>query len=80
LKNREVAILESDVLKMIIDGDTTPNTVYVCKAQTGTGAAEPRWQIQRIVSSLTATQEITWADGDGLFDNVAANRAALAYR
>ena len=80
LKNRYVAVLEPDILKTIIDGDTTTNVQYVCKAQTGMSTASPVWQICRITQTATNSQLIEWADGDGLFDNIADDRASLTYK
>ena len=67
-----------DVMKKIID-ESTAGTTYICTAKPGTAEATAAWQIQKIVEAASVTT-ITWADGDGKFDNVAADRASLTYR
>lgn len=79
LEDRTVAILESDVLKQLIDADDATGITYICKAQTGTGTDSPRWQVCRITESGNITM-IEWADGNGFFDNIADNRATLDYK
>lgn len=60
----------------IIDSITTPGTTYICEAYPGTLSSAAKWRIQKLVS---ATGVITFADGNAAFDNIADNRAALAY-
>jgi hypothetical protein len=62
---------------LILDDTTTANVTYVCKAKVGSSAASSVWQIMRI--DETSGLVITWADGDTLFNNIAANRASLSY-
>lgn len=60
-----------------LDDTTTANVTYVGKAASGSSESDAVWQIQRIDES--SGMEITWADGDQLFDNVWNNRASLTY-
>jgi len=78
LRNRVVSIIEPDVLKQIVD-NTDPNKQYICKAACGSNEVASVWQIQRITISGSITT-IEWADGDGLFDNIASDRATLEYK
>ena len=75
---RELVIVEDDILKSIVDS-TDPNSIYIGKASCGANINAAVWQIQRVI---TAASIITteWADGDGKYDNIWANRATLTYR
>ncbi|HPT70822.1 MAG TPA: hypothetical protein PLE74_00910 [Candidatus Cloacimonadota bacterium] len=75
---REIVIIEPDVLKEITD-TTDPLCIYTCRAACGSNVNAAVWQIQRstTVGSVITTE---WADGDGKFDNIAANRALLTYK
>jgi len=78
LTNRSLVVLDQDVLKMI-DDYAVAGTEYVGKAICGANTASPVWQIQRMVT-VGSVDTITWADGDGKFDNIWDNRAALTYK
>lgn len=78
LVNRELVVLDQDVLKMI-DDYAVAGTEYVGKAICGADVGSPVWQIQRMVT-VANVDTITWADGDGQFDNIWANRAILTYK
>lgn len=56
-----------------LDDTTTANVTYVGKAATGTATSAAAWQMSKI--DETTGMVITWADGNGLFDNVWDNRA-----
>lgn len=60
----------------IVDSTTTAGTTYICEAAPGSSASAAVWRCSKLVA---ATGVITWADGDGEFDNIAANRALLSY-
>lgn len=75
---RSLMIIESDVLKEIIDS-ATPGTIYVCRAECGSNVNAAVWQISRAVTA-TGVTTIEWADGDGKYNNIAANRAILTYK
>ena len=77
-KFREMVILESDVLKTVID-NASATVQYTCKAECGTGTDEPNWQISRLTTSGNIITE-EWADGDGFFDNICDNRETLTYK
>ena len=49
---------------------------YIGKATPGTATSSSLWQIKRIEDS---TGDITWADGDSIFDNVWDNITSLSY-
>lgn len=76
-KNREMVVLETDVLKTYTE-DAGGGVTYIGKAMTGSKDAAPVWQISRftVVGGLT-TEE--WAEGNGFFDKVWDNRASLNY-
>lgn len=63
-------------LASIVDSTTTVGSVYTCEAMPGSLSSAAKWRISKKVTSTGVT---TWADGDGNFDNVADNRAALTY-
>jgi hypothetical protein len=44
------------------------STLYVCKAVIGAALSSAVWQVKKIVN-----MDITWADGDDNFDNVATD-------
>jgi YD repeat-containing protein len=56
------------------------NPIYIGRARTGAGKAEPIWQIRRMTydgsGNLTDQQ---WADGDNKYDNIWNSRAILSY-
>lgn len=56
--------------------DDTGTYKYLGEAQPGTATSAAEWRIQRITNSDST---ITWADGDGDFDNVWDDRATLSY-
>ena len=58
--------------------DEASSTVtYIGKATTGTATSVSLWQVQKI--DTTTGTVITWADGNGDFDNIWDNRATLTY-
>jgi len=68
----EVQTANSLALKYVIDG----TDVYVGQAAPGTPLASALWQAFKFTG---ADGTITWADGDGLFNNVATDLTALSY-
>lgn len=62
-------------LAKIVDSTTTANTTYTCEALPGSAASDPVWRI----SKTTSAGVTTWANGNGDFANIAANRASLTY-
>ena len=60
------------------DEGSTAGTDYIGYAQLGTSNASPLWRIKKVVTSGTVT-EVTYADGNKLFDNVWNDRASLSY-
>lgn len=66
----------TEVLNQIID-DVSPTLTYVCEAIPGTVATAASWRCQRITVTGTVT-EIRFA-GNGLFNQIANNRASLTY-
>lgn len=58
--------------------EVSSSITYVGRAAVGTATSAASWQVQRISVSGVVTA-IEWADGDGLFNNVWDNRAALSY-
>lgn len=63
-------------LASIVDSSTTAGAVYTCEAAPGSLSSAAVWRISK---KVTATGVTTWANGDGNFDNIADNRAALTY-
>lgn len=60
-----------------LDDTTTPGVIYIGRARIGEDTAEGVWQIQKI--DYASGMVITWADGDGEFDNTWDNRSSLTY-
>lgn len=71
-----VSVSSSKVFATIID-EASATVTYVGKADPGTATSSALWQIQKIDTSSGTV--ITWADGDGDFDNEWDNRASLSY-
>lgn len=69
--------VRSYAMASIID-EASSTVTYVGKAAAGSSTASAVWQIQKISISGSVTT-ISWADGDGNFDNVWNNRASLSY-
>lgn len=61
--------------KITVSGSIT----YIASAAPGSAQAAAVWQVKKIDESVAGTTVITWADGDGLFNNVATNLATLSY-
>lgn len=74
--NRGVVILDAAIVKQIIE--VVGGVTYIGAAECGSTPGSAKWQIQRI-TAVGAVQTIEWADGDGQFDNIWDNRAALTY-
>lgn len=66
-------IVEEYNIKITEVGSVT----YIAKAATGTSQASALWQVQKI--DETTGTVITWADGNGNFDNVATDLTVLSY-
>ena len=60
-----------------IDDVTTTNITYIGRALPGTATSSATWQIQKI--DETSGTIITWADGNGTFDNIWDSRVSLSY-
>lgn len=58
--------------------DTGTGIVYVGTAVPGASPSDPVWKIKQILTSGLVLR-ILWADGDGKYDNIWNNRAALTY-
>lgn len=58
--------------------DAGSGVTYVGSATAGAATGDNVWQIKKIVE-LNGDITITWADGNGLFDNVWNDRASLTY-
>lgn len=59
--------------------DAGSGITYIGKAKPGSSTSAPVWQIMKLDESSAPDFALTWADGNGLFDNVWANRASLSY-
>jgi len=57
--------------------EATSTVTYIGKAATGSTTSTSVWQVQKI--DTTTGTVITWADGNGDFDNIWDNRASLSY-
>lgn len=66
----------ANALSIIVDDSADP-VLYVGKAPTGTLTSQSLWQILKL--DETTGLVLTYADGDGNFDNVWDNRASLSY-
>lgn len=64
-------------LAVRLDDTTTPSVTYVGEAVPGTAAGTSAWRIKKI--DETSGLVISWADGNGNFDNNWNNRASLTY-
>jgi hypothetical protein len=70
-----IANVDPPKASIIIDND--PYT-YVAEAVPGSSPISAVWRVKRIETSGGNTA-ITWADGDGNFDNVATDLSGLVY-
>ena len=57
--------------------EASATVTYIGKAATGSATSGALWQVQKI--DTTTGTVITWADGNGDFDNIWDNRASLSY-
>jgi hypothetical protein len=58
--------------------ESVSGTTYIGKAPLGSSESLPVWQVMKIVESAGLT-DITWADGNSVFDNVWDARTSLTY-
>ena len=58
--------------------DTGAGVLYVGLAPAGSSLSAPVWKIKQILTSGLVLR-ILWADGNGQYDNIWDNRAALTY-
>lgn len=71
--------IETRCLAQKIAFDEVSSTLaYYGEAATGTSGATALWRIRRITTAGTVVT-VEWADGDGQFNNIWNNRAALSY-
>lgn len=61
--------------KITVSGDYT----YIGKAAPGSAQSAAVWQCKKIDASVAGTTVITWADGNGNFDNIATDLTSLTY-
>lgn len=59
--------------------DAGSGITYIGKASAGTATSAASWQIMKLDESSSPDFSITWADGNGSFDNVWNDRASLSY-
>lgn len=72
------AIPTSGAALAIQTDDAGGGVTYVGEAAIGSATSGALWRIKRI-TIVSADAAIEWADGDGSFDNIWDNRAALSY-
>lgn len=73
-------ILMGTPLALQYDQDADPPTIaYLGVAQPGASTAAAVWRIQKLTFNAGGDVVITWADGNGNFDNIWNNRASLTY-
>lgn len=71
-------VKESDIYDILIDDTTTANMTYIGKADVGSATSSAVWRIARC-DITSGTNVITYADGNGNFDNVWDDRSSLSY-
>ena len=62
-------------IKVTVSGDLT----YIGIAAPGTAEATAKWQCKKVDESGANDTIITWADGDGDFDNASTDMTSLSY-
>lgn len=62
----------------LIMEDTGAGVLYVGMAPAGSALSAPVWKIKQILTSGLVLR-ILWADGNGQYDNIWDDRAALTY-
>lgn len=67
-----------DALARIKVDDSVSGTTYIGMATPGSSTSAAVWRIFRIVETAGDT-DMTWADGNILFDNIWDNRTGLSY-
>ena len=58
---------------------TSGLTTYVGISAPGTAQSTAKWQCKKIVDDGLGTVTITWADGNGSFDNISTDLTSLSY-
>lgn len=73
--------ISSKPLATYLDGTQTANVTYVGVAAVGAASTANVWQMKKIVEAGGSLGDliITWADGNGSFDNNWAGRATATY-
>lgn len=72
-----VTITEGQPRTFLFDGSASP-LLFLGEAAPASLTSAPVWRISRV--DVTVGAIILFADGDGEYDNVWANRASLDYR
>jgi len=75
----ELGTVVSRSLHTILDGTTTTDVTYIGKALPGVGTDGTTWQIAKLDESTSDVLTVTWADGNGSFDNVWSGRGTITY-
>lgn len=71
----QAAVITGSAIE-ILKVDDAGAVTYIGNALPGTATSAASWRIKRITD---ATGDIVWADGNGNYDNIWDNRAALSY-
>lgn len=73
-----VVTINNEPEALRIDTGSPAGTNYYGYAELGTANSDALWRIKKVVTTGTVT-EVTYADGNKLFDNVWDDRATLSY-
>ena len=70
---------EDTAYALKVDGTTTSDVTYVGEAAIGVAGTVASWRIKKIDETTADMVDITWADGDGSFDNLWSGRGTISY-
>jgi len=71
--------IEDKTYALKVDGTTTSDVTYVGEAAIGASGTAASWRIKKIDETTTDMVDITWADGNGNFDNLWSGRGTINY-
>lgn len=79
LSRRLDALMTQDYATRLDQDAITPTLAYFGRAEPGSATSAAVWQIKRLDIGADGDVDVTWADGDALFNNVWDDRASLSY-
>ena len=77
---RPVSVEPQDNYMTALDYDSSGNLIYIGKANMNSSKSDGVWSIRKLVYNASNNlTDMSWANGDGAFNNIWNNRTAISY-